>query len=296
MAGPNGSVWGDEVIVSSATGQDTKPTGDPPPENTGDENTGGDDTKTSAPETPVVRLPDGTEVPVSDYDPYAQQRQDLERRETRADAILELGGNGNGNGSENTGDNTGDDPPDHPLLADNPLLQKIEVSAEDASLMSPEERADMERYNNLVDYTRQQNQLIVDRDRQHAEEKAEFEKEISAIRDTIGDRFVREDIARVTATTGVSEQELLAASRATGVTDVQTLATIVVGEKAMQTAAEEAEAAAEAKRTEEASSIGSSTSQGGGNSGGNNRPERRGVSDWRDPQAVGAAYKFGATS
>ncbi len=288
MAGPNGSVWGDEVIVSSATAQDTKPAGDTTgDQNTGDENTGAgdaDDTKQSAPEAPVVRLPDGTEVPVSDYDPYAQQRQDLEKRETRADAILEFN---NGNGTETGENNTGGDtPPEHPLLADNPLLQKIELDPND-TLITEEERQSAERFNSLVDYAKEQNQTIVDME-------TNFKKDIDAIRDTVGDRFVREDIARVTATTGVSEQELLAASRATGVTDVQTLATLVIGEKAMQTAAEEAEAAAEAKRNEEASNIGGA-SQGGGNGGDNAQPEGRGVKNWRDPNEVGAVYKFGAT-
>ena len=75
---------------------------------------------------------------------------------------------------------------------------------------------------------------------------------------------------------------------------MQTLATLVVGEKAVRAQTEEAEAAAEAKRAEENAKIGGSTQTGGGG-GPNSQPERRGVADWRDKNAVGAAYKFGAT-
>lgn len=299
MAGPNGGVWGNEVIVpageklSPQTAQYVTPAGGTQEggdaENaSGDENTGGDDRKQSAPETPVVRLPDGTEVPVSEYDPYAEQRANLEKEQSRLDGMLSVVSS-NGNTTETPGENnTGTVPSEHPLLADNPLLQKIEVTPDEAALLGEDERARIEQHNNLVDYARQQNQQIVDME-------TNFSKELNFLKDTVGDRFVREDIARVTATTGVTEQELLAASKATGVTDVQTLATLVVGEKAMQQSNEAAAAAAEAKRVEEAARI-SGTTQGAGGGGSNTQPEGRGVKDWRDPQAVGAAYKFGLSS
>jgi len=299
MAGPNGGVWGNEVIVpegeklSAATAAHVKPAGGDENNTSGDENnTGGDDTKNTSPTEPVVRLPDGTEVPVGDYDPFAKQRQDLEHREQRVDGMMTVINNGNGNPP--TGDqedkNTGDPPPEHPLLAENPLLQKIEVSDEDG-LFNDDQKAFAEQHNNLVDYTKQQNQQYVEA---ITALKDEHKREIDAIKETVGDRFVREDIARVTAMTGVSEQDLLAASKATGVTDVQTLAEVVAGQKAIQAANAEAEAAAEAKRTEDAGSIGGA-SQGGNNGGGTQKEEGRGVKDWRDPQSVGAAYKFGAT-
>ena len=300
MAGPEGGVWGNEVIVpegeklSPQTAQHVKPAGgDDAPDKTtegasGDENTSTDDDGGKTQEGPVVRLEDGTEVPIGDYDPFAQQRAELETEKARVDGMLSVINNGNGNGDETGGDATTEtQPAEHPLLAENnPLLQKIELDPND-NLITDDERAAAARHNNLVDAYRQQIEDSVER------EKA-MQKEVAAIRDTVGDRFVREDIAKATATSGVTEQELLAASRATGITDVQTLATLVVGEKAMQTARDEAEAAAEAKREEDAAAIGGGTQGGGGTT--NTQPEGRGVKNWRDPSEVGAAYKFGATS
>lgn len=295
MAGPNGGVWGNEVTVpegeklSAATAEHVKPAGSN--ENTeGTENAGGDDTKNTQPTEPVVRMPDGTEVPVADYDPYAQQRQNLEQRESRVDGMMSVI-NGNGNNGENAGEsNTGEQTQEtHPLLADNPLLQKIEINEND-NLLGDDEKQAIQRHNALVDYAKEQNQTIVDME-------GNFNKQLGALRDEVGDRFVREDIAQATALTGVTEQELVAASRATGVTDIKTLATIVAGEKAIQAQSEEAEAAAQAQREQEAGNI-TSTSQGtGGNNNGNSQQkEGRGVEDWRDSQSVGAAYKFGAAS
>ena len=296
MAGPEGGVWGNEVIVpegekltpqtaqfvTAASGDestDTKTEGASDTDKTGDSSTS---------EGPVVRFPDGTEVPAAEYDPYAAQRAELDQEKSRVDGMLSVINNGNGNGNPDADTSeTETQPSEHPLLAeDNPLLEKIELDPNDA-LITEDERKAADRHNNLVDAYRQQIEDSVKRE-------AALQKEVAAIRDTVGDRFVREDIARVTATTGVSEQELLAASKATGITDVQTLATLVIGERAVKAQTEEAEAAAEAKRAEDNAKIGGSTHSGGGG-GPNNQPERRGVEDWRDKNAVGAAYKFGAT-
>ena len=294
MAGPEGGVWGNEVIVPegekltpqtaqfvTAKGEDTATKTE---EGASDTDKTGD---SSTSEGPVVRFPDGTEVPAAEYDPYAAQRAELNQEKSRVDGMLSvINGNGNGNPDADTSE-TETQPSEHPLLAeDNPLLQKIELDPNDA-LITEDERKAADRHNNLVDAYRQSIEDSVTRE-------AALQKEVAAIRDTVGDRFVREDIARVTATTGVSEQELLAASKATGITDVQTLATLVVGEKAVKAQTEEAEAAVEAKRAEDNAKIGGSTHSGGGG-GPNNQPERRGVEDWRDSKSVGAAYKFGAT-
>jgi len=300
MAGPNGGVWGNEVTVppgeklTQNTASYVQPAGGAEgAENAegaeGAENAGGDDANN--PTEPVVKMPDGTEVPVADYDPYAQQRQELEQRESRVDGMMSvINGNGNGNNGEGTGESsntgTGDQTEEvHPLLAENPLLQKVEIDDEFAS---DEDKANAQRYNNLVDYTQQQNQIAVDRENA-------LMKEIGAIRDEVGDRFVREDIAQATALTGVTEAEMVAASRATGVTDVKTLATIVAGEKAIQAQQEETAAAAEAQREKEAGNI-TSTSQGTGGNQGTQQKEGRGVENWRDKESVGAAYKFGSVS
>ena len=296
MAGPNGGVWGNEVTVppgeklTQNTASYVKPAGGDENAEGAENNTGGEGAENASPTEPVVRMPDGTEVPVADYDPYAQQRQELEQRESRVDGMMSVINNGN-NGDQNTGESntgTGEQTTEevHPLLADNPLLQKREFDPND-ELLGEDEKQNIQQYNNLVDYAKQQNQIAVDRENA-------LLKEIGAIRQEVGDRFVREDIAQATALTGVTEQELVAASRATGVTDIKTLTTIVAGEKAIQAQSEEAEAAAEAKRQEEAGNI-TSTSQGtGGNNNGTQQKEGRGVENWRDKEAVGAAYKFGA--
>ena len=298
MAGPNGSVWGDEVIVPP--GQKIAPEaaahvrpvgGDPTLDGDDTTNADGEDTK-STPGAPVVRLPDGSEVAVADYDPFAQQRQDLETREARVDGMMSVI-NGNGNsGNQNTGESdTGEQTEEtHPLLADNPLLQKIELDPND-TLITEDDRQNAERHNNLVDYAKQQNEQFV---KTITEQAAEHKREIDVIKETIGDRFVRDDIAQVTATTGVTEEELVAASRQTGVSDIPTLARIVAGEKAIQAHNEEAEQAAEAQREKEAGNI-TSTSQGSGGGGTQTQQkEGRGVENWRDAKSVGAAYKFGA--
>lgn len=295
MAGPNGGVWGNEVIVpegeklSSATAQFVKPAEETPESAAAEKASGDENTETGSgtqtPQAPVVRLPDGTEVPVSDYDPYAEQRATLEKEQSRVDGMLSVINSNTENRSETQ---TETDSPEHPLLADTPLLQKIDISTDDEGLFDDEKRANAERHNNLVDYAKQQNQTIVELETKH-------QREIDAIKNEVGDRFLREDIARATATTGVTEQELFAASKASGITDVQTLATLIVGEKAIQTANEEAEAAAAAKRTEDAGHIGGASQGGGTGGGGTQHPEGRGVQDWRDAKSVGAAYKFGST-
>ncbi|MCY3739896.1 MAG: hypothetical protein OXH00_02630 [Candidatus Poribacteria bacterium] len=289
MAGPNGGVWGNEVTVPEGqkltenTASYVKPAGEA--ENAkGAENTGGDDTKETPSTEPVVKMPDGTEVPIADYDPYVQQRQELQQRESRVDGMMSVM---NGNNGEGTGESTNTEQQSedvHPLLADNPLLEKIEINDE---FMSDEDKANIERHNKLVDYAKSQNQTIVDME-------SNFNKQLGVLRDEVGGRFVREDIAQATALTGVTEQELVAAGRATGVTDIKTLATIVVGEKAIQAQSEEAAAAAEAQREQEAANI-TSTSQGNGSgNNGTQQKEGRGVENWRDKESVGAAYKFGA--
>lgn len=288
MAGPEGGVWGNEVLVPEGekltpqTAQYVKPAGQPDGDTTngasGDENNEQDD----PPKTPVVLMPDGTQVDINNFDPFAQQRAELDREKARVDGMIEVA-RGNGTG-EGTGDTDTDTPPEDPL-ADNPLLQKIELDPND-NLITEEDRRAAERHNNLVDAYIQQGQSF-------AEREQSMQKEVAALRDTVGNRFLREDIAQATATTGVTEQELFAKAKETGIADVATLATLIVGEKAIQTSAEEAEAAAEAKRAADNAKIGSSTQSGGG--GNNEQPEGRGVEDWKNSQQVAEKYKFGAT-
>lgn len=288
MAGPHGSVWGDEVIVppgqkiAPEAAAHVRPVGDQTQEGDDTTNADGDDTKT-APEAPVVRLPDGSEVPVSDYDPFAQQRQDLETREARVDGMMSVINGNEGTGESDNGDQTTVEP--HPLLADNPLLQKIEINED--NFTTDEEIASAQRHNNLVDAIQQNNQVFL-------KEIEDRDKVIQGLRETVGERFTRDDIAQVTALTGVTEQELIQTSQQTGVKDIATLARIVVGTKSIQQSNEEAEAAAEAQRHKDAGNI-TSTSQGNPGGGGTQtqQKEGRGVSDWRDKNAVGAAYKFG---
>lgn len=289
MATPNGSVWGDEVIVppgqkiAPEAAAHVRPVGDQTQEGDDTTNADGDDTKTT-PEAPVVRLPDGSEVPVGDYDPFAQQRQDLETREARVDGMMSvINGNGDETGESNNGDQTTVEP--HPLLADNPLLQKIEINED--NFTTDEEIANAQRHNNLVDAIQENNKVFV-------KEIEDRDKVIQGLRETVGERFTRDDIAQVTALTGVTEQELIQTSQQTGVKDIATLARIVVGTKSIQQSNEEAEAAAEAQREKDAGNI-TSTSQGSG--GGNTQTQQkegRGVENWRDAKSVGAAYKFGA--
>ena len=171
-----------QFVTAAGGDTDTKTEGASDTDKTGD---GGNTS-----EGPVVRFPDGTEVPAAEYDPYAAQRAELDQEKSRVDGMLSVI-NGNGNGNPDAETETETQPSEHPLLAeDNPLLQKIELDPNDA-LITEDERQAADRHNNLVDAYRQQIEDSVKR------EEA-LQKEVAAIRDTVGDRFVREDIARVT--------------------------------------------------------------------------------------------------
>lgn len=301
MATEKGSIWGDEVVVpkgetiNPSAAAHVKPAGsnngDPNnngnPGNTGNDDGGGDDgdeTRTA----PVITMPDGTEMSFEDYakenDPFAEQRAELEKKEAKLDGYAEAMRAGNGDPNK-TSEPGGDDPKKHPLLEDNPLLEEIEIPED--HMMSEETLQVIQKHNNAVKYAKEQNQHIV------GMEEA-FEKKIKVLSDEVSDRFFNDDMARVTAQTGVTEQEIAAAFRETGVSDIDTLATIVMGKKARETAADDIGNKADEERRSNAGNIGGSN-RNTGNGDPKNDEEGRGVKDWRNKEEVGKAYNFRAT-
>lgn len=279
--GKGRQVWGNEIQGATGT---TPPPPDPTANTGGGDNSGGAD---DTPSEPFVTLTDGTKVAVSEHDPYKEQRQQIDADRARVDGMLEAARNGNGNpgNGDETGGNSGnetDDPPVHPLLAENPLLQEIDV--ENTEFASDFERDLAIRNNNVIQYAREQNKTLVEREN-------EFDKRFAALEDSVSDRFVREDIARIESTTGVTQEEIVAANKATGISDVDTLATLVLGAKARDERSKEAEAAAQASREQGASNITGPT-RANGNGGGEEPKPGRGVSDWRNTKEVAANYNF----
>lgn len=279
-------IWGNEI--QGATG-----TTSPPPDPNAHSNTGGGDNGGGADDTPTepfVTLTDGTKVSIEEFDPYKEQRQQIDADRSRVDGMLEAARGNHGNGNPGNGDETGgssgdetDDPPVHPLLADNPLLQEIDV--ENTEFASDFERDLAIKSNNLINYAKDQNKTLVERE-------TEFDKRFAALEDSVSDRFVREDISRIEATTGVTQDEIVAANKATGISDVDTLATLVLGAKARDEKSKEAEAAAQASREQGASNI-TGTTRANANPGGGEQPTPgRGVTNWRNAKEVAAQYNF----
>lgn len=272
-------VWGNEEIRSTAP---PAPVPDPNAGN-GDENGGAEDTPTE----PFVTLTDGTKVAVSEHDPYKEQRQQIDADRARVDGMLEAARNGNGNpgNGDETGGNSGnetDDTPVHPLLADNPLLQEKDL--ESMEFQSDMERSLAEENNQLKRALRENNETYVERE-------TGILKQLDDLSSSVADRFVREDIARIEATTGVTEAEIRAENKDSGISDVNDLALRVLGKKSLGEKLQEAEAAAQASREQGASNI-TGTTRANGNGGGEEPKPGRGVTDWRNTKEVAAKYNF----
>ena len=274
-------IWGEGVQRTTGA-----PVLNPNPDDNGNANNGGAADETT--EEPMVLLSDGSRVPVEEYDPYKTERDKVDADRARVDGMLEAAkvtstGNGDPNPDESS-DGGSDDPP-HPLLRvleENPLLEEVDI--DNTEFASDFERDLAIKNNGIIQYAKQQNQLLVDRE-------TAFTKRLDEVSESVADRFVREDIARIEATTGVTQEEIVAANKQTGISDVDTLATLVLGAKAHQEKIAEAEAAAQKTREQGTSNI-TSASRGGGNQGGGGEEPRRGVSDWRDSKEVAAKYHF----
>ena len=272
-------IWGESVQRPTGT-PEPAPNPNANPNNGGGDGGGADDT----PKEPVVLLGDGRQVPIEEFDPYKEKREKVDADRERVDGMLEAAKviNSTPNPADNPGNEGGEgDPPPHPLLADNPLLEEVDI--ENTEFASDFERDLAIRNNNIIQYARQQNQVIVDREK-------EFTEKLNEVSESISDRFVREDIQRIEATTGVTQEEIVAANRETGIADVDTLATLILGAKARDEKIAEAEAAAQKAREHGAAHV-SSPTHAGGTQGGNDEP-RRGVKNWRDAKEVAAKYNF----
>lgn len=211
----------------------------------GDGNQDGEQGKTSA--------LDEREAAVSKKELELAQKEAFIEGYMRAQAQLGQAGDGTSKEGE-------DDTPE------TPQPEKI-VFDEDAHVEGNEETI-AEKYNGLVD-------LYTSEKAKNSETITKLENKLDTLEDTVSAQVFEQNLALVSATTGVTREEIIAKNQETKITDANILAQLILGEKAMKgeelpTTAKDAE-----KERENATNGITGSSQGGNNSGdGSNKPFR----------------------
>lgn len=193
-------------------------------------------------ETPTVVLPDGRTVPVSEYDPFEKERAKLNSVTT--EGILQYLTNANQSQTPSSNDEA---------TEPEPLFKPFTFDEDD-----------------LPDDTDQKlvahiNAIGSALDEVNTGQNAKIDKlveTVSKLSDSVGRKFLDDEISTVSARTGFTEEELVAGNQETGLDDPQQVAIYLKGKKQEADELKKAQDEADAKRKASVSGISGTT--GGG--------------------------------
>ena len=228
-------------------------------------------------ESPMVVTPDGKMVKPEEFDLFSNERNRLIQEEERLlnlrDTIVaETGGAlGGGNG----GNAEGETPEENAAT-----IPRIELS-EDAEYVDDTQRAMVDGFNNLA-------AAFENNAKQSQENIAEITKQVGEVAQQSDAMRLETELTAVEAHYGVDRDALFAASRSTGISHPETLAKIVMGEKAQTDRVEEAHENARNERVADAGGISGGGTRGAGNDG---SPGQREAVDYNDNEALARVYR-----
>lgn len=236
-------------------------------------------------EKATLVLPDGTAVLADEADYFAEKRREIEKDEARIKGMKEvLDGQLLNQEVDPNAQNAGSD--EEPKEED-PFASITGVEINDDEYTSENEKRLAQHVNTLTD-------VVKTIATSSAEDRKKITEGLDSVARSINERAVTEDLQRIEAQTGITEEEILAASRETGIRDVNVLAKVIMGTKAQEAAIKEAEDKANQQRSEAAGGV-SGTSQ---NNGSDQQPQNyfeRPEVDFDNNEEVLKHYRIGNT-
>ena len=232
-------------------------TGEPSDPNANANANGGDPGQLQFPkvEEATLVMPDGTTMKAADYSPYQTQAAQIEKdkafvegmKSALSDRVM----------NTEVGDPNGDGDPGQ-QQDDDPFASLTGIEVADDEYTSENEKKLAAGLNSVIGAFKE----VV---KTSAEGQKQLAESVQAIGNSVSQRAVAEDLQRIEAQTGVTQDEIVAASEQTGITDVNTLARLVLGAKAEEEAIKEATENANGQRLDAAGGVAGTTHGGGGN-------------------------------
>ena len=247
--------------------------GETPPAETKPE----ESTETPKVEAPTVILPDGTQVAVDQYDPYQQQRTELEAQRNQNEGILSF--------LKSQGIGTSEDASSTPEEPETPSFTPIAFS-EDEMIDAPVQQI-AGHINEFAGMTHEQIASI-------AKGQQKLTDDLGKLVKTLNTRYLEDDLAKVSARTGFSRDVLIAANSETGIDDPEMVATYLSGKAAQEEAAKKKAEEADAERKRQAAGITGTTGSGTGTGTGAPGADERQRIDYTKAEEVAKHFKFGA--
>ena len=218
-------------------------TASPPPEKT-------EEAKTEAPtvEVPTVLLPDGTSVPVDQYDPYAQQRKELETKDIVNQVLTTI------SSGLQPAQKEEEPKEEEPIV---PPFEPITFSEED--MVDETTQVLAQHVNTFAGMT---NEQLADVKRGQQEVLGAVDKLVTSL----NTRKLEDDIEKVAERTGFTRDELIAGNAETNIDDPEAVATYLIGKKAMEEEAKEKAKEADEQRKAQMTGVRGTTgnAEGGG--------------------------------
>ena len=254
---------------------------------------GGDDTITE----PIVVLPDGTKVTAKSYfaEAFTAKETELTQKESRLDGMLELTRNGNGN--DNAGGEGGDPNPNQNGDETNVVSFEKMTFPED-TVPEENEKFIVGEYNKVVDTLNTREELWAAKDAEKQAAIDKLSKDFKKLSDVVGQDKWQNSIAKVTAITGLSEEELISKYKETRVADAEVLSTLILGEREKERILKEATNQADQERQNGNNAVGgqSAGSGGGGTQTDNRNVPGRGLDLEKDYDAEKLVTKYNLIS
>lgn len=201
-------------------------------------------TETLKVEVPTVVLPDGTQVAVDQYDPYAEQRKELDAQRSQTDGILAFLKSQGSEGSETEPKTEEPETPSFKSLE----FDNDELTDETTQFLA-------RHINEFTGHTNSQFAEL-------AKGQQKLTDDLGKLVKNLNNRYLEDDLAKVAAQTGFSREELIAANAETGIDDPNQVATYLAGKQAQEDAAKKKTEEADAERKRQAAGITGTT--GGG--------------------------------
>jgi len=225
-------------------------------------------------EVPTVVLPDGSKVKVDEYDPYAKERENLIKEQEniiaekgRIDGVLSLL------------PKQGQEDPDE--KEPEPLFKPIEFNEEE-QVVGETDKILATGLNGL-------GEVISEIKTGNTEEMREIKETVNKLANVVSNRFLEDELNTISARTGFTKEELIAANEESGIDNPALVATYLKGKKAEEEAARAAEEEAAKERIRQASGITGTTSGGGTGTG---DPNERPKIDYTKPEEVAKHFNF----
>ena len=197
-------------------------------------------------EVPTVVLPDGTSVPVDEYDPYAQRRKELETQELANNVLKSI----------STSLTPPATPPTKTTEEEKPIIpafNPLEFTEEDIVDETTEKVAG--HFNQFVQQTQQVQET-------QAQNLNKLITSVDELVNSINTKNLEDNIETVSKRTGFSREELFDANAETNIDNPEHVATYLIGRKAMEEEAKKKAEEADEERKRQAAGVKGTSNNG----------------------------------